>query len=119
MNEVGSSGYWYPKYSPGGGHAMTVVGYDDTLNGGSFRIVNSWGYQWGDNGYAWIRYSDFKKFCSMAMFTWITPNIQSEMKQIKDLEFYTRSFANNKTRIYEGEKNSKWLLWIWNSFLFG
>ena len=106
LNEVGSSGYWYPKYSPGSGHAMTVVGYDDSLNGGSFRIVNSWGYKWGDNGYAWIRYSDFKKFCSMAMFTWITPNIQSEMKQIKDLELYTRSFANNKTRIYEGEKNS-------------
>ena len=30
LHEVGSSGYWYPKYSPGGGHAMTVVGYDDT-----------------------------------------------------------------------------------------
>ena len=105
LNEVNSSGYWYPKYSPGGGHAMTVVGYDDTLNGGSFRLVNSWGYDWGDNGYVWIRYSDFKKFCDIAIFTWITPNIQSEMLQIKDLNSYTRSYANNKTRIYEGEKD--------------
>ena len=28
------------------------------------------------------------------------------MNQIKDLNSYTRSYANNKTRIYEGEKGS-------------
>ncbi|MDC3221408.1 C1 family peptidase [Flavobacteriaceae bacterium] len=106
LNEVDSNGFWYPKYSFGGGHAMTVVGYDDTLNGGSFRVVNSWGSGWGDNGYAWIRYSDFKKFCDIAMFTWITSNIQTEMLQIKDLDSYTRSYGNNKTRIYEGEKDN-------------
>lgn len=107
LDEVSSSGYWYPKYTPGsGGHAMTVVGYDDTFNGGSFKLVNSWGYNWGNNGYAWIRYSDFKKFCDIAIFTWLTPNIQSEMDQIKDMNSYTRTYANNDTRIYEGEDGS-------------
>jgi len=37
-----------------GGHAMTIVGYDDAKQ--AFRILNSWGKNWGDNGYAWVHY---------------------------------------------------------------
>mgnify|MGYP002399950231 CR=1 FL=1 len=39
----------------GGGHAMSIVGYDDAK--GAFRIANSWGTNWGDNGFAWIDYN--------------------------------------------------------------
>jgi C1A family cysteine protease len=49
-----------------GGHAMCVVGYDDTRNGGSFEIMNSWGKQWGENGYGWVRYDDFRHFTKEA-----------------------------------------------------
>ncbi|HTQ66044.1 MAG TPA: C1 family peptidase [Puia sp.] len=45
-----------------GGHAQCVVGYDDTKYGGAFLIMNSWGPQWGNNGFAWVRYRDFKYF---------------------------------------------------------
>ncbi len=45
-----------------GGHAMCVVGYDDTKYGGSFLLMNSWGPDWGSNGFAWVRYNDFKTF---------------------------------------------------------
>ncbi len=45
-----------------GGHAMTVVGYDDAREGGSFEIVNSWGPDWGDGGFFWINYRDFNHF---------------------------------------------------------
>ncbi|WP_323769296.1 C1 family peptidase [Antarctobacter sp.] len=45
-----------------GGHAMTVVGYDDAREGGSFEIVNSWGPDWGDAGFFWINYRDFNHF---------------------------------------------------------
>jgi papain like protease len=45
-----------------GGHAQCVVGYDDAKNGGSFLIMNSWGSKWGNNGFAWVRYTDFKTF---------------------------------------------------------
>ncbi|MCT4557146.1 MAG: DUF4384 domain-containing protein [Pelagimonas sp.] len=47
-----------------GGHAMTVVGYDDTRNGGSFEVINSWGRDWGDEGFFWIRYDDFNTLVS-------------------------------------------------------
>lgn len=37
-----------------GGHAMTVTGWDDSL--GALRLKNSWGYGWGDRGFAWMPY---------------------------------------------------------------
>lgn len=49
-----------------GGHAIMAVGYDDnqiitnevdgTQTRGAFLIRNSWGTQWGDNGYGWLPY---------------------------------------------------------------
>jgi len=39
------------------GHAVTIIGYDDNLNGGSWIIANSVGPKWGCRGYAAIPYS--------------------------------------------------------------
>jgi len=41
-----------------GGHAMVIVGYDDRKQ--AFKIINSWGTSWGENGYLWISYSTLK-----------------------------------------------------------
>ena len=61
-----STGYWKPSASDspskGGGHAMLVVGYDDNTYGGSFLIQNSWGEDWGKNGYVWVAYEDFAEY---------------------------------------------------------
>ena len=35
-------------------HAVTIVGWDDSKN--AWLIKNSWGTNWGDNGYMWIDY---------------------------------------------------------------
>lgn len=40
-----------------GRHAMALVGYDDTK--GAFKVINSWGTEWGSNGYGWISYDLF------------------------------------------------------------
>jgi len=48
------------------GHAMTVVGYNDSIYGGAIRIMNSWGTEWGDKGFVWIKYNDFADFCKYA-----------------------------------------------------
>lgn len=50
--------YTGPDGTRGGGHAMVVVGYDNAR--ASFRLINSWGTDWGDNGFAWITYSAFR-----------------------------------------------------------
>lgn len=53
-----------------GSHSYTIVGYDDTIkcdiNGdgfinpnseiGAFKIVNSWGDDWDNNGFLWVMY---------------------------------------------------------------
>lgn len=37
-----------------GGHAMCIVGYDDSRR--VFKIVNSWGTDWGEEGFLWLSY---------------------------------------------------------------
>ncbi|RLA94130.1 MAG: hypothetical protein DRG69_05830 [Deltaproteobacteria bacterium] len=41
-------------------HAIVLVGYDDDLNGGSWIIRNSWGTNYGNNGYGTIPYTGHK-----------------------------------------------------------
>jgi hypothetical protein len=41
-----------------GGHAMTLVGWDD--NKKAFKIANSWGKDWANNGYGWVDYDYFQ-----------------------------------------------------------
>ena len=45
------------------GHAQMVVGYDDEKQ--LFKLKNSWGGQWGKNGYCYMTYKDFEKESSM------------------------------------------------------
>ncbi|MDX2281941.1 MAG: DUF4384 domain-containing protein [Saprospiraceae bacterium] len=45
-----------------GGHALCIIGYDDSKYGGAFEIMNSWGDDWGDKGYVWVSYSNFMKW---------------------------------------------------------
>jgi len=49
-----------------GGHALTVIGYDDSTYGGAFQIINSWGTNWGNGGFTWVRYKDFEFFTVFA-----------------------------------------------------
>ena len=62
-NAVLQNGVWSGYYSGEmkGGHAMCVIGYDDNKGGGAFEVMNSWGEDWGDNGFFWITYDDFTK----------------------------------------------------------
>ncbi|MEQ6124132.1 C1 family peptidase [Pseudotenacibaculum sp. MALMAid0570] len=58
---------WTPPANAfGGGHAMVVVGYDDTKYGGAFEIMNSWGTRFRNGGFFWVRYNDFKKYTKTA-----------------------------------------------------
>ena len=69
------------------GHAVTIIGYDDNKYGGAFEIMNSWGTEWGNNGFMWIRYDDFIEFSEYALNLYVIPgfNSSSELAGSVDL----------------------------------
>jgi C1A family cysteine protease len=38
-----------------GGHGMVLVGYDDKKQ--AFKLINSWGTYWGEDGFLWVSYT--------------------------------------------------------------
>lgn len=50
-----------------GYHAMVVIGYDDNYEGGAFRLLNSWGTNWGDGGFIWVPYDVYEEWAMGAL----------------------------------------------------
>lgn len=85
------------------GHAMTIVGYDDIKYGGAFEVMNSWGTEWGNAGYFWVRYSDFKTFGAEAYYIEMFDGIPASGCALGDCDnAYSRYFFENG-EMYEGE----------------
>jgi hypothetical protein len=61
FNSVGSAGVYKPYVGEPsiGGHAMTVIGYDDMSR--TFEILNSWGTSWGNAGFFRMSYDDYAR----------------------------------------------------------
>ena len=75
--------FWQPREKPEreqGGHALCVVGYDDSKFGGAFEVVNSWGKSWGNEGFTWFRYEDFNNY---VLYGFELLNTQSMLKPAK------------------------------------
>lgn len=53
------TGTWTQSSGKAEPHAMVIVGYDDSRK--ALKIANSWGTNWGDNGYGWVGYDHFVK----------------------------------------------------------
>ncbi len=75
--EVGK-GIGYFVNGEQGSHAMTIVGYNDTVwadvNGnavvdpgekGAFKVANSWGSEWQDNGFIWLAYDALRSVSAL------------------------------------------------------
>ena len=64
--------YYNPSTS-GGGHAVTIIGWDDNYsrenfgfikpkNKGAWLVQNSWGTDWGNDGCFWMSYEQFLRY---------------------------------------------------------
>ncbi|MGZ3769829.1 MAG: C1 family peptidase [Bdellovibrio sp.] len=84
-----------------GGHAMTIVGYDDTvwtdINGngivetselGAFKIANSFGTGWKNQGYAWAAYDAFRATSAVPGFA---PAGRVQLTQSGNASFITHT----------------------------
>lgn len=112
----------YGLYSPRagekyiGGHAMCVIGYDDTKFGGSFEVMNSYGTGYGDQGFIWIRYSDFPYLVREAYVMKMTQYKDDACSFGDCANTYSRyRFANGE--VYEGVI-SNGLLDVYGSYLY-
>lgn len=107
---VKKDGLWKPKPNekPDGGHAMCVIGYDNVKFGGCFKLANSWGTLYGENGYVYIKYIDFKKAVKEAYIVEIDDN-QSKTIDYPNYKRFNFSEPRYKNHIYEGEVNDNFI----------
>lgn len=70
-----------------GGHALSVVGYDET----SFIIRNSWGESWANKGYTNLPFTDYSKYVVMAFSCIDLTNISSIVTKHKNDKINTES----------------------------
>ena len=62
-------------------HAMVLSGYSDAK--GAFRLINTWGSPWGDNGLVWVDYDFFlNSFCFAAFVAQNKSNVDVSGNQI-------------------------------------
>jgi hypothetical protein len=89
-----------------GGHAMCIIGYNDTLSGGSFQIQNSWGESWGVNGYFWLRYSDLDIVVDAYAMRYTTSNTSNiSIQQTQYFRVYNNSGRNCYLSVAKKIKN--------------
>jgi C1A family cysteine protease len=75
-----------------GGLAVVAVGYDDERVGttkGALQFRNSWGHNWGENGYGWLPYAYVEEQLAVDFWTIISPDWLSSG------EFFWPAFARS------------------------
>lgn len=95
-----------------GGHALCIVGYDDTKK--AFKFVNSWGDSWGtwknDNdhsqgkGYGWISYDCVTDIVPVGFYAWVlydANNIKDSQIIPVPAKVEAESFASMKNILVE------------------
>ena len=97
-NAVGPNYVWKVYGSAVGYHQMTIVGWDDSIEGGSWKIVNSWGTNWANAGYCWIPYTFFQTYCATQVlsFSLVTPP-QSNILPVADAGYDTTVVGTSTT----------------------
>lgn len=74
----------YSQTNDLGGHAMVIVGYDDSKGpNGAFKILNSWSDNWGNNGTIWVDYK-FLVSSGVCKYVFVATNGQSDVDPTVD-----------------------------------
>jgi len=111
------TGITYGKWTPSGnesingGHAMCIVGYDDSKYGGSFELMNSYGTGFGDQGFVWITYLDIKKYLTEAYIIELntsTTGYRTGNCTLGDCASNYSRYKYDNGEVYEGEFSNRY-----------
>ena len=93
-------------------HAITIVGYDDRISkdnfayasrDGAFIVKNSWGEEFGDNGYFYISYDDLRICRNITGFKGISVNeydhVYNASDSLANTSFYSPNYMYLSTKI--------------------
>ena len=83
---------WTEAGTAEGGHCMLLTGYDDTK--GAFKVMNSWGQDWGDNGFGWI---DYHLFPQVIKYGFVAKDAYTGPQNIQNTEQANNNTNNNNT----------------------
>lgn len=101
-----------------GGHAMLVVGYDDTKQ--AYRVQNSWGPWWGDSGYIWMGYSVFESTTNTA-FVALRSNLPPAQNQAPTISAMAAApaslapLARSTISVTASDPDSDPLTYVWSA----
>lgn len=101
-----SSGVYLHKTGAAlGGHAVSLVGYDDAKQ--AWLVRNSWGEEFGENGYVWVAYADKSGIGSQTWGFELAPiNGMIAVTSPSDREFV----SSKKYLTVEGDNNVEFFL---------
>lgn len=101
MSFIGSDPVIYAQYTyetTGANHAVTVVGWDDTFAAenwpedrrppadGAWIVRNSWGSDWGNEGYFMLSYYD-RSLCGIGTFEYVVSDKNRKMNYMSILAY--------------------------------
>ncbi len=88
-----------------GGHAMSIIGYDDAK--GAFKLINSWSTYWGEGGYGWISYDIFQQYVVTCLVMYDEVTYQPDVAEIPiNVEASQGSFPDKIEVTWEHASNA-------------
>lgn len=100
---------WFPRPNEPAsmGHAMTVIGFDDSKS--AFEIMNSWSKDWGNKGFIWVKYEHFAKYVAYAFQMSLNEKLKKEKRYTASLGFrrFVALQSNGEPLFNDGEKVTK------------
>jgi hypothetical protein len=105
-----------PAFDEGyGGHAVTIVGYDEH----GFIIKNSWGPEWGDKGYARVSYDYHALYATEAVYVDAVtihppePSPFTKTRRIREADWRLKVAPGITGRDASGQWTTTWMLSTW------